>query len=109
MAPFGKTRPLTVADFADFEAAYGKDAFGKDGRNDQGEFGRFRYFTRAEVDARNDDLDIFWLRDTNGNIEDNLVEPEDIAAAIIGHLRAVTEEMEAIIEELSPDSQQEAA
>ena len=109
MSAFGKTRPLTVDDFANFEVAYGEDPLGKAPRSDQGEVGRFRCFTRKEITARNDDLDIFWLRDANGNPEDSLTEPEDIAGAIVVHLRAAIDEMERLIEEITAESQQEAA
>ena len=46
MDAFGKTRPLTVKDFAEFEKAFGDDPLGKAKRKDQGEEGRFRCFTR---------------------------------------------------------------
>ena len=61
MPAFGKTRPLTVKDFAEFEKAYGNDPLGKAKRKDQGEEGRLRCFTRDEIKARNDNLDIAWL------------------------------------------------
>ncbi len=63
------------------------DPLGKAKRKDQGEEGRFRCFTREEIKARNDNLDIAWLRDTEAEAEEHLTEPEDIAAAIMGHLR----------------------
>ncbi|NIE79653.1 N-6 DNA methylase [Asaia sp. As-1742] len=109
MPAFGKTRPLTVADFADFEAAYGDDPYGKALRQDQGEDSRWRKFTRAAIAERNDNLDISWLRDTETEAEESLTEPEDIAAAIIGHLKAALEEIEILSEELEPDSVDEAA
>jgi type I restriction enzyme M protein len=46
MPAFGKTRPLTVEDFAEFEKAYGGDPNGGGKRKDQGEEGRWRAFTR---------------------------------------------------------------
>lgn len=107
MPAFGKTRPLTVADFADFEAAYASDANGGAERKEQGE--RWRKFTREAIAARNDNLDIAWLRDTEAEAEEALTEPEDIAAAIIGHLKAALEEIEALAEEIEPDSVNEAA
>src|ERR1035438_2296507 len=58
MDAFGKTKPLTVADFASFEKAFGKDPLGKTKRKDEGEEGRFRFFTRKEIAAKNDSLDI---------------------------------------------------
>jgi type I restriction enzyme M protein len=101
---FGKTRPLTPEDFADFENAYGNDPNGGTKRKDQGEEGRWRCFTREEIKARNDNLDISWLRNTEVDTEEHLTEPEDIAAAIIGHLKAALEEIETLSEELEPDS-----
>lgn len=107
MGAFGKTRPLTVKDFAEFEEAFGDNPFGKAKRKDQGEEGRFRCFTREQIKARNDNLDITWLRDTEMEAEEHLTAPEDIAAAIIGHLEAALEEVEAVSEEL--EEQTEAA
>lgn len=104
MPAFGKTRPLTVEDFSDFEAAYGGDPNGGGKRTDQGEAGRWRSFTRDVIKARNDNLDIAWLRDTEAEAEEQLTEPEDIAAAIIGRLRAALEEIETVSEELEVDT-----
>jgi type I restriction enzyme M protein len=109
MPAFGKTRPLTVADFAAFEKAYGNDPNGGAKRKDQGKEGRWRCFKREQVAARNDNLDISWLRDTEADSEEHLTEPEDIAAAIIGHLKAALEEIEALSEELEPDSAADVA
>lgn len=103
MPAFGKTRPLTIGDFADFEAAYGSDPNGAAERKDQGEEGRWRRVDRAAIAARNENLDIAWLRDTEAEAEEGLTEPEDIAAAIIGHIKAALEEIEALSEELEPD------
>lgn len=109
MPAFGKTRPLTGADFADFEKAYGSDPKGGAKRKDQGEESRWRTFTREQIAARNDNLDISWLRDTEAESEAQLIEPEDIAAAIIGHLKAALEDLDALSDELEPDSVDEAA
>jgi type I restriction enzyme M protein len=49
-------------------------------------------------------LDISWLRDTEIDTEEHLTEPDDIAAAIIGHLKAALEEIETLSDELAPDS-----
>ena len=69
MNSFGKTRPLTIEDFAAFEVAYGKDPAGHSKRKDEGEHGRFRYFSRQNVKERNEKLDIVWLRDMSGDPE----------------------------------------
>jgi type I restriction enzyme M protein len=109
MAAFGKTRPLTVEDFAAFEAAFGDDAYGKAKRNDEGEEGRFRCYTRKQIEERNDNLDLAWLRDTEAAAEERLTEPEDIAAAIIGHLKAALGEIEELSDELEGSEEAKAA
>jgi type I restriction enzyme M protein len=101
MNSFGKTRLLTVADFAEFEAAFGDDPLGKVKRTDQGEEGRFRCFTREQIADRNDNLDIAWLRDTSNDPEDELTEPEEIAAAIATHLGNALREIERMMEEFT--------
>lgn len=101
MPRFGKTRELIDADFAPFVRAFGKDPFGKSTRKDQGEAGRFRAFTREEIAERNDNLDISWLRDNEEEAEQGLTELDDIAAAILGHLRAALNEIEAVADELA--------
>jgi hypothetical protein len=72
----------------EFENVYGGDPNGGAKRKDQGEDGRWRCFTRDAIRVRNDNLDISWLRDTEVDTEEHLTDPEDIAAAIIRHLRA---------------------
>lgn len=108
MPNFGKTRTLTADDFADFIKAYGEDPLGKAKRKDQGESGRFRMFTREEIAKRNDNLDISWLRDDEEEVEEGLTELDDIAAAILGHLRAALEEIEAVSDELAESEEVEA-
>src|ERR1700692_559790 len=58
---------------------------------------------------RNDNLDIAWLRDTEAEAEEQLTEPEDIAAAIIGHLKAALEDIETLSEELEPNGGEKPA
>ncbi|MEE4212053.1 MAG: N-6 DNA methylase [Parvularcula sp.] len=106
---YGKTRPLRVDDFAEFEAAFGDDPLGGATRADQGEEGRFRRFTREEIAARGDNLDIAWLRDGEDEAEDGLTDPEDITAAILGHLREATREIEALVVEMEGDEEAEIA
>jgi type I restriction enzyme M protein len=102
MPAFGKTRPLTVEDFTEFEKVYGNDPNGGTKRKDQGGEGRWRCFTRGGIKARNNNLDIAWLRDTEAEAEEKLTDPEDIAAAIIGHLRAALEDIDTLSDELEP-------
>jgi type I restriction enzyme M protein len=100
MPAFGKSRPFTKEDFAEFEIAYGDDPNGAAKRKDQGAQGRWRCFPRDVIKERNENLEIAWLRDTEAEAEEQLSEPDDIAAAIIGHLRAALDEIEILSEEL---------
>jgi len=107
--PYGKTNPIGEKDFADFVEAFGDDPLGGSERRDGGEEGRFRCFTRAEIAARNDSLDITWLKAESADPEDGLTEPEEIAAAIEGHLMLALEEVRGLVEELALVSVQAAA
>jgi type I restriction enzyme M protein len=106
MSAFGKTRQLSVEDFKDFEKVFGNDPHGKAKRKDQREEGRFRLFTREQIAGLGDNLDIAWLRDTSNDPEDEMTEPDELSAAIIGHLRTALEEIEVFSEELAvPDEE----
>ena len=100
MPAFGKTSPLTEAHFEAFARAWGDDPHGRAPRVDEGEEGRFRCFTREEIAGRGDNLDISWLRDTSSDAEDTLSEPEELIAAIMGHLKSALGEIETLSEEL---------
>jgi type I restriction enzyme M protein len=91
---FGKRTPLTLDHFREFIAAFGDDPYGKAPRNDQGETGRFRHFTREEIARRNDSLDISWLQDESIRNGDDLPEPADLADQILAQLSIATEEMQ---------------
>lgn len=108
MPAFGKTSPLTEAHFAEFEKAYGDDPNGRAPRRDEGEQGRLRCFSRAEIAARGDNLDISWLRDASADAEDSLSEPEELIAAILGHLKSALGEIETLAEELEDGTAIEA-
>jgi type I restriction enzyme M protein len=101
---YGKTNPFKAADLADFVAAYGGDPNGGAPRVDPGEEGRFRRFSREDIAARGDNLDITWLKDACNDPEDGLETPEDIASAIEGHLKAALEEIAALMAELEGDA-----
>ncbi|MBR8832119.1 MAG: Type I restriction enzyme EcoKI M protein (plasmid) [Chroococcopsis gigantea SAG 12.99] len=103
MPSFGKRILLTHDHFQDFEKCYGDDPHGSSPRQDLGENGRFRFFSRDEILKRGDNLDISWLRDENLESGDNLPEPEDIAAEIMTRLQAALDEMGELVELLAED------
>ena len=88
MPQFGKRTELKPEHFADFEIAYGSDPQGGADslakRVDTGEQGRFRKFTRAEITARNDSLDINWLKDDSVEDAADLPAPEVLAQEAVG-------------------------
>jgi type I restriction enzyme M protein len=100
MPKFGTTTPLTEAHFEGFEQAFGNDPFGHERGRDEGEAGRWRKFSREEIAARGDNLDVSWLREAEEEAEEGLTEPDDIAAAILGHLQAASIEIESLVAEL---------
>ncbi|MFU1476999.1 N-6 DNA methylase [Roseovarius sp. C7] len=109
MPSFGKTNPLTLQHFEEFESLFGPDPLGGSDREEQGEDSRWRKLTREQITERGDNLDWTWLRDESGDPEDDMTEPDEIAAAIMGHLRAALDEIEALSEELEDTPAVEAA
>lgn len=101
---YGKTNPFRATDLDDFACAYGDDPNGGAPRTDEGEGGRYRRFSRADIAARGDNLDITWLKDTSADAEDGLGTPEDVAAAIEGHLKTALEEIVALMAEMDSES-----
>lgn len=107
MQAFGKTAPIVGSDFSDFIDAYGADPKGYADRTDTGENGRFRRFTRSDIGARGDSLDISWLKDEGPTFEASLADPDDIALAILGHLRTAVQQIEALGEDIDSSSHSE--
>lgn len=100
MPRFGKRTPLTRQHFAKFEAAYGSDPLGLAPRQDQGEQGRFRCFSRDWIRERGDSLDIAWLKDDNAEDAADLPEPAVLAREAAGELEGALAELQAILREL---------
>jgi type I restriction enzyme M protein len=92
-----KDRPLTAKHFAEFEAAYGKDANGLSRRKDTGETGRFRRFSLGDIKERGYKLDVTWLKDDSLENADELPEPQDLAAEAITELEAVVDDLREIV------------
>lgn len=99
MPNFGKKNLLVESYFSDFEKVYLSKQ-----RVDLGELGRFRSMSREEIRRRDDNLDVTWLKNQGSDSEFSLSEPEEIAAAIIGHLKNALDEVESLVEDLeNPD------
>jgi len=100
MPSFGKRTPFAKAHLQPFVEAYGQDPNGAAERRDEGEEGRFRRYTREQIEARGENLDITWLRDESVDRAEDLPEPEEIAAEILAHLQVAMEEMQGLLEVL---------
>lgn len=98
---YGKKRPLRSDDFAAFESAYGEDPKGAAVRKEDGDGSRWRSFSRQAIADRFDNLDLAWLGDADNDPEETLTDPEEIAAAILGHLRAALMEIEGVTADLA--------
>jgi type I restriction enzyme M protein len=104
MPQYGKRTLLTREHFADFETAYGKDPLGGAKRKDTGEQGRLRKFSREQIAARGDSLDIAWLKDDSATDAQDLPEPARLAQEAMGELEAAMDELRGILEELGEES-----
>ena len=115
MPQFGKRTTLTEEHFKAFEAAFGDDPLGGPDalkkRVDTGESGRFRRFTREEISARGDSLDISWLKDDSETEAGELPEPSVLAREALEEFAAAMEDLRGILAELGedPDDEEEEA
>ncbi len=79
-----KDRPLTPEHFREFEECYGQDSFVtseaslKKREEMIGKSERFKKFTLEDIQKRNYNLDIFWLKDEDLDDLDNLPEPLEL-------------------------------
>jgi type I restriction enzyme M protein len=101
-----KDRPLTAEHFAEFEKCYGDDPNGRSKRKEgqspagRGYLGgdRWRYFSLAEMEARDFKLDSFkWLKDDSLEDADELPPPEELATDAISELEGAVEELNAVL------------
>lgn len=93
---FNKSNPLTRAHFAGFETAFGSDPYGKSERQDEGEQGRFRCFSRDHIREQGDSLDITWLVDGKTTKTKNNQSPDVIANQITKRLHNAMKELKAL-------------
>lgn len=100
MPSFGKRTPFGPSHLAPFEAAYGSDPNGGSPRVDEGEEGRFRCFTRAQIAERGDSLDISWLKDAEAVDAASLPPPEELAGQAMAELSEALRELDALMQAL---------
>jgi type I restriction enzyme M protein len=100
MPQFGKRTPFTIEHLQPFVQAYGAQADGSSPRQDGGESGRFRCFTRQWIAERADGLDISWLKDDSAEDAADLPEPSTLAQRAIQELEGAVADLDAILSEL---------
>jgi type I restriction enzyme M protein len=90
-----KSRPLTPAHFAGFEACYGSDPHARSKRQESDSpDGRWRSFTLDEVKERHYKLDSFkWLRDEELDDPDELPEPEELITEAMEELQLALDDL----------------
>ena len=103
MPAFGKRTPLTREHFSDFEAAYGRDPLGLTPRTATGPEGRWQCFSREEIAARGDSLDLAWLKDDSAEDGADLPEPAVLAQEAMLELEGALEDLRAILAELGEE------
>ncbi|WP_303749734.1 class I SAM-dependent DNA methyltransferase [Stenotrophomonas pigmentata] len=104
MPNFGKRSPFGSDYLKSFEDAYGNDPNGGSPRAENieglGEFSRFRVFTRADIAARGDSLDISWLKGSETQDEST---PEALANKAMMELTQALRELEQLTKYLGSD------
>jgi len=94
-----KGQPITETQFEDFVSVYGPLPTPRS--NDRTESERFRRFTREEIAARNDNLDITWLKDESNGTNGAGVEPDEILSEIFTQLQTAMDALNELSEALS--------
>lgn len=100
---YGKRTPLLRGDFAPFEAAFGSDPNGHSPRVDQGASGRFRRYSLDEIERRDLDLSITWLREERHSADGAMIDLDDIAQRLCRLLDGISEDVDQLIELLPPE------
>lgn len=107
MPQFGKRKQLMKKHFEEFEIAFGDDPTGEaiSARQDQGDQGRFRCFTREQIAQRGDSLDFSWLKDDLSINSEDLSEPAVFAQQAVNELEAALVELKNILDELNLETE----
>ena len=94
MPSFGKTNPLNASDFAGFEAAYNAE----DRSKVQDE--RWQCFTREEIAAKGNSLDLGLIKDDSVLDYEDLPDPAESAAEAAQKLAEAVDLLESVAQEL---------
>lgn len=95
-----KDRPLTNEHFTEFEKCYGKDPNGQSKRKDLGNEGRFRKFNIKQIEQRNYNLDIRWLKDSSLDDPNELPDPEVLISEAVTELESIVDDLKDVLSEI---------
>ncbi|MBL8323695.1 MAG: N-6 DNA methylase [Rubrivivax sp.] len=113
MPAFGKRTTLGREHFAAFEKAFGTDPLGAPAslkkRQDEGEAGRWRRFTREAIAERGDNLDIAWLKDEGEDHVDGDADPVALAQEAASELESALDDLRAVLLELGEEEAEVSA
>lgn len=102
MPSFGKTSPLKKEHFADFEAAY--EAADRRAVQDE----RWNVFTREEIKAKADSLDLGLIRDDSVLDYEDLPDPIESGEECIAQLEEAVDLLKSVVKELQSLTKAEA-
>jgi type I restriction enzyme M protein len=91
---FGKRSPLGIEYFADFIERFGVWPELNSPREDGAETDLFRRFTRDEIAANGDSLDLRWLAGEETSDELDILQPAEISALLVTAMKSTLSEME---------------
>ncbi len=94
MPSFGKTNPLKIEDFVNFEAAY--EAEDRHAVNDE----RWSMFTRAQIAEKGNSLDLGLIRDDSIVDYEDLPDPIDSGEEAIAQLEEAVDLLKSVVREL---------
>jgi len=80
--------PLTTNYFKDFESCYHA--------NPRKETDRFKRFSRQEIAKRDDNLDIFWLKNESNEGSEELQEPDEIVGVAVNEIQEALDSLSEI-------------
>jgi len=98
-----KERPLTPEHFKEFEECYGNDpnAMTTTALEKREEMAkkreRFRKYSLKEIQERDYNLDIFWIKDESLEDAEDLPEPDELAGEAITHMEAAIDGLQEIL------------
>lgn len=88
-----KSHPLNSDYFKDFEKCYNE--------NPRKETERFKKFSRSEIEKRDYNLDIFWLKGENIEDYESLPDPSELASETITHLESALDALNEVAAKLN--------